>query len=196
MKTSGIIYTIGYGVDDYKDFLLSLKMYGIKMLIDVRSYPNSRASWANQRNLSSKLRNTYSWLPELAGPTAASGDKRKAGNGPPRPLFTKIPRDQRPKTWWSPGLHAYDVWMGESKEFAEGIKKLQKLRDHWKHVALMCSEPPWYKCHRSMISDAWVAMGGQVKHIINNVLDDHPSGDLLADRLARYEPRTSRLWTP
>ena len=196
MKTSGLVFTIGYGQDEYQEFMLSLKAYGIKMVVDVRSYPNSRGSWANQKNLSSKLRNTYLWLPELAGPAGGHGKATKASEGPPRPSFTKLPRDQRPKTWWSPGLRAYDTWMNESNTFGEGIKKLQKLRDHWKYVAIMCSEPAWYKCHRSMISDAWTAMGGRVQHIINNVIDDHPSGDLLLDRLSRYEPKTQKLWLP
>ena len=95
--------------------------------------------------------------------------------------------------WANKEQYDFNVWMS-TPTFADGIKKLQKLRDHWHNVAVFCSESLYYKCHRNMISDAWVAMGGSVKHLIDNKVVDHPNGSLLLSRLERYDDNTKKLW--
>ena len=196
MKTHGLIYTVGHSNLECDDFMHILKCHDIKLLVDIRSHPtSSKVPWASQKNLSGKLGNAYSWLSELGGPTAGPYSTQKFPKdhiGRVRPEFKNIPEEQRPKTWWNQGLFDFDVWMGSNLTFQDGLHKLQKLRDHWHNVAIMCAEVLYWKCHRSMISDAWVAMGGQAKHIMNaKKIVDHPLGD----RLERYTEQTKGLWT-
>lgn len=195
MVTNGLIYTIGHSNTSYEIFIEKLKIHGIKHLVDIRSHPTSKAApWASQKNLSGKLGSAYSLISELGGPTTGPYSATKFPKdhiGRVRAELKDIPEEQRPKTWWNQGLYDFDVWMGNDPAFQDGLRKLQKARDHWHHVAIMCAEVLYWKCHRSMVSDVWVALGGQVKHIMDaKKVVDHP----LSDRLERYTPKTQKLW--
>lgn len=171
---------------EYGDFIDLLKRYDIKILVDIRAHPNSSQTlWASQKNLSRKLGSAYSWLSELGGPTTRlHSTQRPQGR-------REEPEKQHPKAWVSQELFNFDVWMGTNPAFLEGLRKLQKLRDHWHNVVIYCSEILFWKCHRSMVSDAWVAMGGQVNHIMSkSKVIAHPLGD----RLERYTEKTRTLW--
>lgn len=178
MKTHGLIYTIGHSNIPYNIFIDRLKFNNIKCLVDIRLHPDHPSvSWYEQKNLFRKLGNAYSWFPELAGPTAGA------------PLVVEPTKN----SWQNQKHYEYSVWMGGS-EFTQGIKKLQKARDRWHNVALFCSEDLHYKCHRSLIADAWVAMGGSVKHIHANKTIEHCTGEELIKRLDRYGLKTQKLW--
>jgi len=178
MKTYGLIYTIGYSNTPYNIFIDRLKSNGIKCLVDVRLHPdNPTIPWYSQKELFRKIGNAYSWVSELAGPTTNL------------PIVGGLSK----QSWQSQKHYTYSIWMS-GPEFAQGIKKLQKLRDRWHNIAIFCSEEQYFRCHRSLISDAWVAMGGAVKHIHNNKIIDHYTGNELAERLDRYEPETQKLW--
>ena len=94
-------------------------------------------------------------------------------------------------TWTNVGLYDYGVWMG-SAEFADGLRALEVVVDSTEgRCAIMCAEVLWWKCHRSMIADAWEAFGGEAFHIWPQRA---PSRHLIGNRLARYEAETQQLW--
>jgi uncharacterized protein (DUF488 family) len=183
MKTHGLIHTIGYSNFKFNIFIDTLKLYGIKCLIDIRRHPSRAAAPYDQKNISRKLGNAYSWLQELAGPTTMASIGRPHGEGAQDP-------------WVNQKLYDFGAWMGNDKTFIEGLKKLQKLsNNHQGKIAIMCSEHSCWSCHRSMVADAWVAMGGIATHIISTTkYVEHPTHEALSVRLNRYEPYTRKLW--
>jgi uncharacterized protein (DUF488 family) len=40
-------------------------------------------------------------------------------------------------------------------------------------TAFMCAESDWHRCHRRMISDAIVARGGRVVHLLDRGDEEH-----------------------
>lgn len=67
--------------------------------------------------------------------------------------------------WRNPAFRGYADHM-RTPEFAEDLEKLVELREK-ERVCLMCSEAVWWRCHRRMISDALVARGIAVEHILS-----------------------------
>ena len=41
----------------------------------------------------------------------------------------------------------------------------ESLQGNGEHVAIMCSETLWWRCHRRMVSDALVSQGWNVRHL-------------------------------
>ncbi len=186
------IFTIGHSNTSAEEFVEKLDAFGIETLVDVRSHPGSRhVPWTNKDSLISLLGDRYVWMPELGGPT--SGPYSDINNFPKhhigkvRPEFKKVKEEDRPNTWWNQGLFDYGVWIGESNSFFGGLLYLANLPT----AAICCSEALWWKCHRSMISDVWSALGGEVVHIFAPKKSaSHPSGESLKSRLDRYEEPT------
>ena len=65
------VYTIGHGTRSLEGFIAVLKVYGIKLLVDVRAFPRSRKfPWFGKDILESALRESgikYLHYPELGG---------------------------------------------------------------------------------------------------------------------------------
>lgn len=194
------IYTIGHSNTDFVSFREKLDAHKIDILVDIRSHPGSKhVPWTNKAFLQDELKDRYMWLPEAGGPTY--GDYSDPLNfpkhriGKTRPEFAKIPKEKRPKVWWNQGLHDFDIWMGSDPKFQRGLTVLKTLSTSNK-IAICCSEILWWKCHRSMVSDAIVALGGSVKHIMSiKSVSDHPTGEALQDRLIRYDETTRKIWS-
>jgi uncharacterized protein (DUF488 family) len=171
-----------------------LDRHDIQLLVDVRSHPGSnKHPQFNREEMQAALGARYSWLPSLGGPTQgvyANPKFPKHHIGSVRPEFKGIPDEARPKVWWNRGLFDYAVWMGESAEFSQGLEDLTRLC-HLR-VAIMCAEALWWKCHRSMIADAWEARGGEVWHLFQK---GKPRRHILSGRLERYPLETQRLWS-
>lgn len=194
------IYTIGHSNTSFPEFEAKLDAHKIDLLVDIRSHPGSKyVLWATKAALKEILEDRYLHLPELGGPT--DGDYSDPLNFPKHrigktlPEYAKIPKEQRPKKWWNQGLADYDNWMNSDPKFLEGLKRLEELAKT-KRVSICCSEILYWKCHRSMVSDVVVALGGTVQHIMSvKSAMAHPSGEALQDRLVRYSPATQRLWS-
>ena len=62
-------------------------------------------------------------------------------------------------------FRAYADYM-QTEEFAKSVTILTELAAR-KRVAVMCAEAVPWKCHRFLLSDALVARGLDVAHIIN-----------------------------
>lgn len=152
--TDDTIFTIGHSTRTLKEIEELLSRHGVHTLVDVRSYPGSKycPQW-NQENIHFD-HIAYKHLPILGG-------KRKA-----------LPRSESMNGGWrNESFRGYGDYM-QTREFMSGIEELENITRH-SAVAFMCSEAVWWKCHRSMISDALVARGWTVKHIMDNSADEH-----------------------
>lgn len=149
MTTNKTIWTIGHSTRPINEFILMLESLEIEVLVDIRSLPGSRKyPQFNKENLaiSLPLHNIqYLHIEALGG--------RRKGN------------PQSKNTGWEhPAFRSYADYM-ETKEFKAGIKELENLAKQ-KHVAYMCAEALWWRCHRSMVSDYLKWKGWQVFHIM------------------------------
>lgn len=152
------IYTIGHSTRDIDTFARLLKRHGVDTLADVRSYPSSRHTpQYNQEAM-------QHWLPEHGiayQHIAALGGRRPKGA-----VSLELIGG-----WTHPSFRNYAAYM-QSDFFERGLAELIELAEHHT-VAYMCSEAVWWKCHRRMISDALVARGIEVEHIMDTGLQQH-----------------------
>lgn len=152
------IWTIGHSTRPFDEFVAMLQSFNIEHLVDVRSFPGSRKfPQYNKENLEKSLPENkiqYTHLKKLGG-------RRKA-----KP-------NSKNTTWRNASFMGYADYM-ETPEFKEGLETLKKLSSK-QRVAIMCSEAVWWRCHRSMVSDALKAKDWKVLHIMGeNKEQEHP----------------------
>jgi uncharacterized protein (DUF488 family) len=151
------IWTIGHSTRTFELFLELLQSQNIKAIADVRRFPGSRKyPHFNAEALSHSLREhgiSYEWFEELGG-------RRK-----PNP-------ESHNSVWRNPSFRAYADYM-ETEEFGHGLDRLVELATSMR-TAVMCSEVVWWRCHRSLISDALKVRGVQVLHILEGKVVEHP----------------------
>jgi uncharacterized protein (DUF488 family) len=142
------LYTIGHGARSLEEFLGMLAGAGIRRLVDVRTAPGSRKHpHFGKDALAVALEGVgveYVWRKDLGG-------------------WRKPAVDSRHTALRSAGFRGYADHM-ESAEFRlarEWLIEIAKERP----TAVMCAESLWWRCHRSMLSDALEAVGCQVHHI-------------------------------
>ena len=142
------LWTIGHSTRSLEDFLALLRAHDITRVVDVRRFPGSRRyPHFNSDTLSRALDTSgiaYTHMPELGG--------------------RRTPRPDSPHTAWrNAAFRGYADYM-DTPEFVVAADKLAELarRDR---VAIMCSEAVWWRCHRSMIADYFLAHGWRVMHI-------------------------------
>jgi uncharacterized protein (DUF488 family) len=152
-----VIWTIGHSSRPLEVFLALLKGSGIECIADVRRYPGSRANpQFNQGELSRSLMDRgmqYFAFPELGGRrTPISASKHTV--------------------WEHAAFRAYADYM-DTADFRKGLKRLVQIASEGK-TAIMCSEAPWWRCHRAMIADALKADGIKLLHIMDGGVSEHP----------------------
>lgn len=152
-KLSGVetIWTIGHSTRPIEEFLALLAECGIETVVDVRSFPGSRKYPQYGKDaLGATLRDhglAYQWFQILGGRRRTSPDS--------------------PNTAWrNTSFRGYADYMS-TPEFTEGLEALLEVASG-SHVALMCAEAVWWRCHRSMISDALCVRGVKVLHIMGD----------------------------
>ena len=145
---AGFLWTIGHSTRSMEDFLNLLQAHGVKRLVDVRTVPRSRHNpQFNQDALPKALRHAgiaYIHLPELGGLRHARRDSSNTG-------------------WRNASFRGFADYM-QTPEFETGLDKLIKSAARTQ-VAIMCAEAVPWRCHRSLIADALVVRGIQVKHV-------------------------------
>lgn len=157
-KEGPLIWTIGHSTRTIDEFFALLQGQDIQLLVDIRTYPGSRRyPHFNKENLSAFLtsRNIhYRHMPGLGG-------RRK-----PDKNSINI-------AWRHPSFRGYADHM-QTKEFKREIEALEQEALHEK-TAYMCSEAPWWKCHRALVSDYLKVKGWKVLHIMEKgKLIEHP----------------------
>jgi uncharacterized protein (DUF488 family) len=150
LDSPGSIATIGHSNRSLEDFVALLKSHSITRILDVRRYPASR-KWPhfNAASLAESLPAAgidYVGLPQLGG-------RRR-----PRP-------DSPHVAWREESFRGYADFM-DTDEFAAGRAEVERLAAE-RPSALMCAEALPWKCHRSLIADALVAGGWEVRDVVS-----------------------------
>ena len=143
------IWTVGHSTRPIEELIEALRSFGIKVLVDVRSFPGSkRYPQFNKENLNASMAEAaidYQHLPELGGRRRAKPDSLNM-------------------TWRNESFRGYADYM-ETEAFRDGILRLLEIA-RVSRTAIMCSEAVWWRCHRSLISDYLKVKGIEVNHIM------------------------------
>ena len=149
------VYTIGHSNRSMSEFLRLLRMFGIRVVYDVRSFPSSRvAPHFSKTILAETLRREgfeYFWDGRLGGYRKFGRDVADLGIA---------------KCFKSEGFRAYATYLTTKREAIEAAEKLAEIAAK-KPTAIMCSEKIPWRCHRKIISDLMIAKGFEVIHIID-----------------------------
>ncbi|MDN6280237.1 MAG: DUF488 domain-containing protein [Psychroflexus sp.] len=152
------IYTVGHSTRSIDDFIAILKSVEIEMLIDVRRFPGSKKfpQFHQDALIKSLKQNTidYHYMEELGG-------------------RRKMNPDSKNTVWRNASFRAYADYM-ETEEFKKALADLKAIAVSQK-TAIMCAEAVWWRCHRSMISDALKAETWEVLHLMErDKITEHP----------------------
>lgn len=152
------IWTIGHSTRPIEEFTGLLTANGIEQLVDIRAYPGSRRyPHFNRENLIQSMGAAnihYVHIETLGG-------RRK-----PQP-------DSTNDAWHHPAFRGYADYM-QSPAFVEAVSELERIAGEARS-AYMCSEAPWWKCHRALVSDYLKARGWIVLHIMGpGKVVEHP----------------------
>ena len=152
------VWTVGHSTRSGEEFAQILVAHGIKVLVDVRSFPGSRRyPQFNRAALAESLQQVgieYKHEPRLGG--------------------RRTPRkDSHNTAWKNASFRAYADHM-ESEEFRRGVEDLLEVAANAR-TAVMCAEALWWRCHRRLISDYLKTEGHGVIHILDqNKTQEHP----------------------
>ena len=152
------LWTVGHSTRPIEELLELLAAGEIKLLADVRRYPGSRRHpQFSQEALAASLAEAgieYRHFVDLGG--------RRS---------TRLP-DSPNTAWRVESFHAYADYI-QSPEFQAALDELIDAARQ-QPTAIMCSEALPQKCHRRIISDALVARGWQVRHLLSpKRIEDH-----------------------
>jgi uncharacterized protein (DUF488 family) len=144
-----LLFTIGHSTHSIAEFIALLNAHGIRHLVDVRSIPKSRhVPQFNSDALASSLasaRIAYTHIKALGGRRHSRKESINTG-------------------WRNASFRGYADYMATS-QFAEGLAELIRIAGTTP-TAIMCAEAVPWRCHRSLIADALVLNGWQVRDII------------------------------
>jgi uncharacterized protein (DUF488 family) len=142
-------FTIGHSNRTLDEFLGLLRGHGVTLVADVRTVPHSghvphfsRAALVGQL---SAEHIDYVHLPALGG--------------------MRRPRFNSSNTGWHHASFRGFADHMASNEFHAGLDRLVEL-SAGRDVAVMCSEGVPWRCHRTLIADALLARGFEVRHIL------------------------------
>jgi uncharacterized protein (DUF488 family) len=147
-STKLIVMTIGHSTRPIKEFIHLLKAHQVKRLVDVRTVPRSRHNpQFNRGELSRALHSSrlhYRYMPGLGG-------------------FRHALRDSLNTGWHNASFRGFADYM-QTTEFRNNLDKLTCLAKS-ERIAIMCAEAVPWRCHRSLIADALLARGVEVREI-------------------------------
>ena len=166
---SATLYTIGHSTRELAEFLELLRVHGIECIVDVRRYPGSRRHpHFGSESLRLSLADAgiaYRHAPELGGRRSS-------------PRSTTSPN----RYWRNDAFRAYADYMMTEPFRAALAQTLAEAAGE--RTAVMCAEAVPWRCHRNLISDAAVAAGAVVRHII----DASPPAQHVLNEGARVGP--------
>ncbi len=222
-----MIFTLGHSTLSVADFIAASKGR-VTTIVDIRSHPTSKWEWFWKEKMERWLPDvglTYEWWPELGGWTKrhlALADEMRShgvdleayarGKFPkqrigkrldPPPDDTQLLLPGMKPSWTNQGLHDFQFFLS-TPEAVDGVRRLM-ARGRRENVAIVCSEAQWWRCHRSMISDALAFAGvdslhvmpvfrqkNLVKFVAGTKTTSHAS--VIGNRLERYEPEVMMAW--
>ena len=147
---ANVIWTIGHSNRPVPELIGLLTDQSISVLADVRRFPGSkRQPQFAKDSLESLLHE------------AGIGYRHFEALGGRR---SRIREDSPNTAWRSESFNAYADHM-QTAEFRAALTELMALADS-SPVAIFCAEAVPWRCHRQLISDALVAHGWEVRHIM------------------------------
>jgi uncharacterized protein (DUF488 family) len=155
---AGTLWTIGHSTREWDDFVALLHEARIECLVDVRRFAGSR-------------RNPQ-YSPIAMAPALQAGRIEYR----PMPEFggRRAPHVDSPNgAWRVAAFRGYADYMASPEfELARGhLVQLARAR----RCAVMCAEAVWWRCHRRLIADDFVARGWQVLHLMTKGrVEAHP----------------------
>ncbi len=172
METVATLWTIGHSNRPWAQFESMLAGAGIVRLADVRRFAGSRRNPQFSRDA----------LPAalaVAGirywPLPALGGRRKAAPDSPN------------TAWRVDAFRAYADHLA-SPGYIEAREALMDAARS-ERTCVMCAEAVWWRCHRRLIADDFVARGWTVMHLLGpgNVQPHLPNPDaVMVDGVLRY----------
>jgi uncharacterized protein (DUF488 family) len=146
---SGTLWTIGHSTREWDAFLAMLREAGIACLVDVRRFAGSRRNpQYSPLAMGPALQEAgieYLPMPEYGGRRAPLAESR---NG----------------AWRVAAFRGYADYMA-TPEFELARARLMPLASA-RRTSVMCAEAVWWRCHRRLIADDFVARGWQVLHLM------------------------------
>lgn len=143
-----VVLTIGHSTRTTEDFVHLLKAHGVERLVDVRTVARSRHNpQFNRDQLSRAMHRSrlhYRYMPGLGG-------------------FRRARRDSTNTAWHNASFRGFADYM-QTPEFRKSLDDLIELAKH-ERIAVMCAEVVPWRCHRSLIADALLAQGVEVREI-------------------------------
>lgn len=152
--TSTPLLTVGHGTLTQDDLVALLVGADVRLVVDVRRFPGSRRHpHLAREELERRLPDAgvaYRWDERLGGRRSRPKDEPE--------------RDP----WWQ--VAAFRAYAAHTRtaEFRAGLEALlADVAAHAPgHVAVMCSESVWWRCHRRIVSDVVVLLhDGAVAHL-------------------------------
>lgn len=144
------IFTIGHSTHPLEEFVAMLKSNDVRRLVDIRTVPRSRHNpQFEQTVLSKSLPENgieYVYMSELGGLRPRVKDSINLG-------------------WRNQSFRNYADYM-QTDEFVKGIEKLIELAKGASTV-IMCAEAVPWRCHRSLVGDALLVRGMDVRDIMS-----------------------------
>ena len=165
------VHTVGHANRSLDDLVGVLLAHGIRLLVDVRSYPGSKR---NPQFARASL--------EQALPAHGIGYRflgRELGG------FRKHGNPETPHVALTSDMFRNYADHMESEAFASGVEAL--LGDAAEHpAAILCAERHWSRCHRSFVADHLVGLRDvEVVHL----LDESKAEPHRLHATARVEPQ-------
>ena len=146
---ANVLFTIGHSTHSIEEFIELLCAHHVQHLVDVRSIPKSRhVPQFNTDALASSLRANsidYSHLKALGGRRHSRKDSINTG-------------------WRNTAFRGYADYM-VTPQFAAGLAALIQIASAVP-TAIMCAEAVPWRCHRSLIADAMILNGWEVRDIL------------------------------
>jgi uncharacterized protein (DUF488 family) len=152
-----ILFSVGHGTRPIEAFIALLRRAGIRRLVDVRTAPGSRRHPQYGRD-------ALAVALEAAGIEYVWRGEDLGGFRKPRP-------GSRHEALRNDAFRGYADHM-DMPAFREGLEWLLANAAETP-TAFMCAESDWHRCHRRMISDAVVARGGRVVHLLDRGNEEH-----------------------
>jgi uncharacterized protein (DUF488 family) len=143
-----VVFTIGHSTRPISEFIEILKGFKINKLIDVRTIPKSRHNPQYNREEFQKSLEAegigYFHMPGLGG-------------------LRHTKKDSPSTAWKNASFRGFADYM-QTEEFDISLSELIEIARK-RTVAIMCAEAVPWRCHRSLIGDALLVHGIEVRDI-------------------------------
>jgi uncharacterized protein (DUF488 family) len=147
---AGVVFTIGHSIHSFEEFRNLLLGHGVARVADVRSIPKSRhVPQFNRDVLAPSLAASGVGYTHLG----ALGGRRHAR------------KDSVNMAWRNASFRGYADYMA-TPQFADGLAELMRMAGA-ETTTIMCAEAVPWRCHRSLIADALLMRGWEVRDILS-----------------------------